>query len=185
MGLKGLAHLYDGLRYSLPPRETFGYRDKRINHFREWLSQMQAKESTAPSQEVVDLLLLELKKDRIVNVDEITPHRIKGYLKKLRLNKQYEHTPALINRLCGLPPPTISPELENKLINMFQEIQTPFESHCPLTRKNFLSYSYTLHKMCQLLGEYQLIPCFQLLKSREKLYLQDTIWKGICNDLLK
>ena len=69
---------------------------------------MQAKETTTPSQEVVDLLLMELKKDRITDIKDITHKRIKGYLKKLRLNKQYEHTPALISKLCGLPPPTIS-----------------------------------------------------------------------------
>jgi hypothetical protein len=144
---------------------------------------MQAKETTTPSQEVVDLLLMELKKDRITDIKDITHKRIKGYLKKLRLNKQYEHTPALISKLCGLPPPTISRSLENKLIHMFEEIQTPFEICCPKERKNFLSYSYTLHKMCQLLGENDLLPYFPLLKSREKLYLQDTIWRGICKKL--
>lgn len=156
---------------------------KRINHFKEWLSQLQAKESTAPSQEVVDLLLIELKKDRVTNISDITHKRIKGYLKKLRLNKQYEHTPALINRLCGVKPPVISKKLETKLVSMFEEIQKPFEKYCPKSRKNFLSYSYTLHKMCQLLGEDELLPCFPLLKSREKLYLQDSIWKGICEDM--
>lgn len=156
---------------------------KRINHFKEWLSQLQAKESTAPSQEVVDMLLVELKKDRVMNIGDITHKRIKGYLKKLRLNKQYEHTPALINRLCGVRPPIISKKLEFKLVSMFEEIQKPFEKYCPKSRKNFLSYSYTLHKMCQLLGEDELLPCFPLLKSREKLYLQDSIWKGICEDM--
>ncbi len=156
---------------------------KRINHFKEWLSQLQAKESTAPSKEVVDMLLVELKKDRVTDIADITHKRIKGYLKKLRLNKQYEHTPALINRLCGIKPPVISKKLEAKLVSMFEEIQKPFEKYCPKNRKNFLSYSYTLHKMCQLLGEDELLPCFSLLKSREKLYLQDSIWKGICEDM--
>ena len=153
--------------------------NKRINHFKEWISQLQAKESTVPSQEVIDALLLELRKDRITDINKVTPIRIKGYLKKLRMNKQYEHIPALINRLCGLPPPVISRELENKLISMFEEIQKPFEKYRPKNRKNFLSYSYTLHKMCQLLGEDHLLNRFTLLKSREKLYLHDTVWKGI------
>lgn len=156
---------------------------KRINHFREWLNQLQAKESTATSQEVIDLLLIELKKDRITDVNEITQKRIKGYLKKLKLNKQYEHIPSLINRLCGATPPVISKKLEAKLVSMFEKIQKPFEKYCPSDRKNFLSYSYTLHKMCQLLGETELLPYFPLLKSREKLYLQDCIWKNICNDM--
>lgn len=142
---------------------------------------MQADETSAPSDEIIHLLLIELKKDRIEKTEQITPKRIKGYLKKLRLNKQYEHIPAIIDKLCGVSPPIISRTLENKLISMFEEIQTPFEKHCPKNRKNFLSYSYTLHKMCELLGERQLLPYFPLLKSREKLYFQDKLWERICD----
>lgn len=153
---------------------------KRINHFKEWLMQLQAKETAKPSDEVIDILLLELKKERITDIEKITPVRIKGYLKKLRLHKQYEHVSSIINQLCGIPPPVISKKLENKLITMFMESQSPFEKHCPKNRNNFLSYSYTLHKMCQLLGEDQLLVCFPLLKSREKLHFQDKLWSKIC-----
>jgi len=153
---------------------------KRVNHFREWLVQMQARESTAPSEDVINKLLMELKKERITDIEDITPKRIKGYLKKLRLNKQYEHVSSIIGHLCGIPPPVINRKLENKLITMFEEIQAPFEKVCPPDRNNFLSYSYTLHKMCELLGEDHLLPCFPYLKSREKLYIQDKIWKDIC-----
>ena len=37
-------------------------------------------------------------------------------------------------------------EVQEKLRMMFKEIQGPFMKHCPKTRKNFLSYSYVLHK---------------------------------------
>ena len=48
---------------------------------------------------------------------------------------------------------------------------------------NFLSYSYCLYKFCELLGEDSFMNQFPLLKSREKLYQQDCIWKKICNEL--
>ena len=66
---------------------------------------------------------------------------------------------------------------------MFKEIQIPFQNHCPSDRKNFLSYSYILHKFVQLLELDEFIPCFVLLKSREKLHQQDMIWKKICGEL--
>jgi len=66
---------------------------------------------------------------------------------------------------------------------MFKMIQSPFEKHCPPTRKNFLSYSYTLYKLCELIGRKDLLPLFSLLKSREKLFSQDKIWKNICIEL--
>ena len=77
----------------------------------------------------------------------------------------------------------MSHALEAKLRLMFSEIQQPFEKHCPTERKNFLSYSYVLYKFCELLGEDDFLPCFPLLKSKEKLKQQDKIWKNITIEL--
>jgi len=156
---------------------------KRINHFKEWISTLIAREGSGPPQEIIDELLRELKKDKVESRDEVTEERIKGYLKKLKHAKLYEHIPAIIFKLCGVPPPQISPQLEAKLIEMFQQIQNPFEKHAPLHRKNFLSYSYTIHKMLELLQQDHLLDKLPLLKSREKLYQQDCIWKGVCSEL--
>ena len=67
--------------------------------------------------------------------------------------------------------------------SLFKEIQIPFMKHCPPERKNFLSYSYVLHKFCELLEYDNLLCYFSLLKSREKLQEQDKIWKKICEKL--
>jgi hypothetical protein len=173
----------DKPNYRDPPPEVNYFCYKRINHFNEWLSQFQAKESTQIPDEVLDLILVEIKKERIHNMADLTSKKIREYLKRLKLNKYYEHVAHIINRLNGLPPPVISQETEEKLRTMFKEIQGPFLKYCPKERKNFLSYSYVLHKFCQLLGLDELLPCFNLLKSREKLHQQDIIWKKICKDL--
>jgi polyhydroxyalkanoate synthesis regulator phasin len=156
---------------------------KRINHFKEWISSLIAREGSGPPQEVIDELLRELKKDKVETREEVTEERIKGYLKKLKHAKLYEHIPAIIFKICGVAPPQISPRLEAKLIEMFQQIQNPFEKHAPKGRKNFLSYSYTIHKMLELLKQDHLVDKLPLLKSREKLYQQDAIWKNICKEL--
>ena len=104
----------------------------------------------------------------------------KEILKKLKFNKYYEHIYYIIYRLNGISPPNFSPELEEKLRNMFKEIQGPFLKHCPDKRKNFLSYSYVLFKFCQLLEKDEYLKHFSLLKSREKLHVQDQIWRKIC-----
>ena len=62
---------------------------------------------------------------------------------------------------------------------MFLEIQIPWEKMKTNDRKNFFSYPYTIHKFCQLLGLNEYLHYFPLLKSREKLYKQDIIWKRI------
>lgn len=160
---------------------TFSY--KRINHFNEWLAQFQAKESTEIPMELLDMLTKEFKKERISDMAQINTKKVKEYLKKLNFNKFYEHTTHITNMLNGIQPPTMDPILEERLRNMFRQIQVPFEKHKPKERSNFLSYSYCLYKFCELLGEDTFKKQFSLLKSREKLYQQDCIWKKICSEL--
>ena len=169
--------------YKDPPREVSYYAYKRINHFNEWLAQFQAKESTDIPQEVFNAILVELKKERILDTKNIKQTKIREILKKLKLNKYYEHVPHIINRLNGQNAPIMSREVEEKLRYMFKEIQPSFQAHCPEGRNNFLSYSYVLYKFCELLELDEYLPCFPLLKNRDKLYVQDKIWEMICRDL--
>jgi len=159
------------------------YSYKRENHFNEWLSQFQAQETTNIPIEVIEELRNELKKIKIKTVEEITHARVRGLLKKLKLNKYYEHVPYITNILSGLSPPKMPQELEEKLRIMFKDIQKPFDDNCPTERKNFLSYSYVLYKFCELLSEDKYLKYFPLLKSKEKLYQQDVIWKKMCKTL--
>lgn len=156
---------------------------KRINHFNEWMAQFQAKESTDIPQEILDNLRTEFRKSRIINTKDITQKKVKEFLKKLKYNKFYEHVPHITNLLNGINPPSMSPQLEETLRNMFRDIQEPFEKHKPKGRSNFLSYGYCLYKFCELLGHDEFLDSFPLLKSREKLYQQDCIFKNICNEL--
>lgn len=156
---------------------------KRLNHFTEWLNSLQAKENTDIPDTVLDAVRAEFKKERACKRGDITPDKVRAYLKKLKLNKFYEHKFHICHALNGMPAPRLPQYLEERLKHMFGQIQEPFERHCPSTRKNFLSYSYVLYKFCELLGEDRLSKYFSLLKSSEKLYQQDSIWKNICKDL--
>tara|TARA_B100001996_G_scaffold357911_1_gene322130 strand:- start:337 stop:1281 length:945 start_codon:yes stop_codon:yes gene_type:complete len=163
--------------------KIINYSYKRENHFNEWLSQFQAQETTNIPTEVIEQLQNELKKIKIKSLDEVTHARVRGLLKKLKLNKYYEHVPYITNILSGISPPKMPQELEERLRIMFKDIQKPFDDNCPSERKNFLSYSYVLYKFCELLSEDKYLKYFPLLKSKEKLYQQDLIWNKICNDL--
>lgn len=163
--------------------KIINYSYKRDNHFNEWLSQFQAQEMTTIPPEVIQQLRNEFKKIKIKSLSEITHARVRSLLKKLKLNKFYEHVPYISNILSGIDPPKMSMELEERLRIMFKDIQKPFNAHCPAERKNFLSYSYVLYKMCELLGEDEYLQYFPLLKSKEKLYQQDVIWRLITQQL--
>jgi ribosomal protein S27AE len=163
--------------------KVINYSYKRDNHFNEWLSQFQGQEVTTIPTEVMEQLRNEFKKMKIKSLCEITYSRVRGLLKKLKLNKYYEHVPYITNSLNGVKHPKMPQELEERLRLMFKDIQKPFDDNCPSERKNFLSYSYVLYKFCELLSEDSYLKYFPLLKSKEKLHQQDIIWKKMCHDL--
>jgi hypothetical protein len=167
--------------YKEPPKEICFYAYKRINHFREILAQFQAKESTQIPNDIFDNIQSQIKKERI-DVSEITNEKTKEILKKFGYNKYYEHITFIKDKL-GIPPPVMSPELEEKLCSLFIELQRPYAKCCPDDRVNFLNYYYTIYKLCELLEEDTFLPFFPMLKDREKRMEQDTIWKKICEEL--
>lgn len=169
--------------YKDPPREMSYYAYKKINHLNEWLAQFQAKETTEISTAVLDQIRAELRKERITDMSKLKPSKLKEVIKKLKLNRCYDHVAHILNRLNGISAPVLSREIEEKLRFMFKEIQFSFVKHCPKKRSNFLSYSFVLYKFCELLELDDYLQCFPLLKSREKLYMQDKIWQKICEDM--
>jgi hypothetical protein len=167
--------------YKEPPKEVCFYAYKKINHFKEILAQFQGKETTQIPEEVTENLKQQIKKERI-DMNKMTYYKTKEVLKKLGYNKYYEHINFIKDKL-GLKPPIISQELEEILCNFFMEIQYPYAKHCPDYRVNFLHYYYVLYKLFELLGENHYLSEIPMLKDREKLIEQDTIWKKICEEL--
>ncbi len=169
--------------YKDPPRESSYYAYKRINHFNELLAQFQAKGSTEIPQDVFDQIVAELKKQRITDFTNLKYRQMREVLRKLKLNRQYDHIPYIISRLNGSIAPVMDRETEERLRHMFKEIQPSFQKHCPKNRRNFLSYSYVLYKFCELLELDEFLASFPLLKNRDKLYQQSKVWEHICREM--
>jgi hypothetical protein len=168
---------------SVVPHFTY----KKVNHFREWLAQCQAREMS-DLDATIAAVRAELKKQRVSDAEQLklTPAKVRQYLRALRLGN-YDHVHLIHSALTGRRPPQFDHETEMRLVEMFKATLAPFEAVkqrvCP-ARSNFLSYSYVLRKLTSLIG----ITCvdehyFPLLKSREKLYVADQIWRAICTEL--
>lgn len=169
--------------YKEPPKEVCFYAYRRINHFREVLAQFQAKETTHIPDEVLSAIQRQARKERIPLTQEWFDNtRAKEMLKKLGLNRYYEHIPYIKDKL-GIRPPIMSPELEEVLCNLFMALQAPYAKYCPDERCNFLNYYYTGYKLCELVDQRQFLPYFQMLKDDDKLNEQDEIWQKMCKEL--
>jgi hypothetical protein len=153
-----------------------------LNHFKEILSQFQAKETTQIPAEVIDAIKMRLKKERIVDTSVINYKTMRDILRKLGLNKYFEHI-QFINSLFGIQPPIMDDKLTETLCFLFIEIQQPWSLYCPPDRVNFFNYTYTLYQLCVLLDQPQYLPFIPLLKDNLKQKQQDDIWKMVCRDL--
>jgi hypothetical protein len=173
----------DNLTQSEKSKEVSSYAYKRINHFKEIVSQFQGKETTQIEEHIFDLIKAQIKRERYeITSEHLTYDTMKNMLKKLKLNKYYEHIPYIKHRL-GIEPPLMSQELEEKLYKRFSEIQTPYSKHCPDNRTNFLNYYFTLYKLCELEGEFSFLKEIPMLKDKDKRVEQSNIWYNICKDL--
>jgi hypothetical protein len=165
-----------------PPNEVSYTAYIRLNHFKEILSQFQAKETTQIPDEVIQNIRNRIKKERITDMTTLNYDKMREILRKLGYNRFFEHI-QYINSIFGIKPPIMSEELHETLCVLFIEIQKPWALHCPPNRTNFFNYTYTLHQLCVLIGQVQYLPYIQMMKDREKQLEQDLIWKKVCKDL--
>ena len=165
-----------------PPNEVSYTAYIRLNHFKEILSQFQAKETTQIPEEVIEAIRARIIKERITDMSLINYDKMRDILRKLGLNKYFEHI-QYINSIFGIKPPIMNEELHETLCVLFIEIQKPWAIHCPANRTNFFNYTYTLYQLCVLLDQTQYLPYIPMMKDREKQLEQDMIWKKVCKDL--
>lgn len=159
------------------------FKYKKINHFNEWMNQLQGKESTYIPEYVYTRLKEQIAKDGVTDYKTLTNPQARVYLKKLKLSKYFEHIPYILNHIGGPAPPVLSTQTEERLRNMFRDILEPFNKYCPEDRSNFLNYSYVFHKFFELLEMDYMLDYCPLLKSRQKLEQMDQIFEKICADL--
>ena len=165
-----------------PPNEVSYTAYVKLNHFKEILSQFQAKETTQIPDEVIEQIKARIRKERITDIKTITYEKMREILKTIDLNRYFEHI-QYINSILGINPPLMSEELHETLCVLFIEIQRPWAIHCPPDRNNFFNYTYTLYQLCVLLDQTQYLPYIPMMKDRDKQYEQDMIWKKVCDDL--
>jgi FMN phosphatase YigB (HAD superfamily) len=181
---KFIVHIIDGSKPTNkePPNEVSYTAYIRLNHFKEILSQFQAKETTQIPEDVIEAIRNRITKERIKDMKLINYDKMREILRKLGLNKYFEHI-QYINSLFGIKPPIMNEELHETLCVLFIEIQKPWAVHCPANRTNFFNYTYTLYQLCVLLDQVQYLPYIPMMKDREKQLEQDMIWKKVCQDL--
>jgi len=155
---------------------------KRLDHFKEVLSQFQGKEGKEIPREVVDKIRENINKEKTT----ITLNDVKLGLRKLKLNKYVENILYIHHVLTGTPLPYIKREIEDKMVRLFKQLDRVFglvRSKVPFARTSFLNYYYVLFKLLDAMSQGELLYRVPLLKTSVRLKQHDALWRHICEEL--
>ena len=153
---------------------------KRLDHFKEVLSQFQGKEGKDIPRTVIERLRENIKND------SPTLHEVKQSLRKLKLNKYVENVLYIHHVLSGTPLPYIKREIEDKMLRLFKQMERVFglvRSRVPFARTSFLNYYYVLFKLLDYLQQPELLHRVPLLKTHVRVKQHDALWRHICEEL--
>ncbi|KXS17691.1 hypothetical protein M427DRAFT_144130 [Gonapodya prolifera JEL478] len=109
------------------PQMQFGY--ERLCYFRELLLKLQALEFVSIQQDVLDRILLQLKAERVTNLDILTKNHWKGIMQRAGLPKFYMHHKSIKYAIDGIAPPCIDSDLQLRLETMFMAYKNVFEKY--------------------------------------------------------
>ena len=155
---------------------------KRLDHFKEVLSQFQGNEGKEIPREVVDKIRENINKDKTT----MTLNEVKLALRKLKLNKYVENILYIHHVLTGTPLPYIKREIEDKMVRLFRQLDRVFglvRSKVPFSRTSFLNYYYVLFKLLDAMSQSDLLYRVPLLKTSVRLKQHDALWRYICEEL--
>ena len=153
---------------------------KRLDHFKEVLSQFQGKEGKDIPRTVIERLRESIKND------SPTIQEVKQNLRKLKLNKYVENVLYIHHVLSGTPLPYIKREIEDKMLRLFKQMERVFglvRSRVPFARTSFLNYYYVLFKLLDYLLQPELLHRVPLLKTHVRVKQHDALWRHICEEL--
>ena len=148
------------------------------------MTRLEGMERTEIPEEVIYRVLVQCQKrgiDPVKNPEQITYRRMRQFLSDSNFSMRFENTIKIMSIITERTPVRLTSQQRSELTRLFKQIQEPFMRHRG-RRKNFLSYSYTMYKLCELLGYNELLPYLPLLKAPGNLLKADKLWKKICED---
>src|SRR3989338_7819939 len=155
---------------------------ERIEHFvKVYLQKFQAKERFEVPGDVLMQVMVELRSEEHTP-KEVTVTDVRECVRELKLSDYYYYTSQIYAKILNKPPPCLSDMQYQKILTCIKAIQVPFEL-APKDRHNFLSYSYCMHKICELLGYNDFLEFFPILRGEKNKQKHDAIWQFICTYL--
>lgn len=166
---------------NLSPKKPNPY--ERITYLEDYLKKLENNDKIIP-QYVMDKIINQIKIENIDITKSGAEVKMKKILKTIDHPEYYSDRVLIINKLNGRSL-KIPENIKQVLYSMFKKIQEPYNKFKPNNRSSFFSYPYILYQFFNILGLPEYTKFFTLLKSEEKLRIQDEIFKKVIDELKK
>lgn len=157
---------------------------QRTTHFKERIDRLEGSEQKNIPAAIIEKILQALKTrkiDPIQNPTLISYPLVRSILKEIRHSSFYANITSIINSITGRQCVERFTDDERAILaGLFEQCQEPFEKF-KSNRSNFLSYSYTLSKLCIMIGIDRFIPFLSEFENPANLRSSEKTWKQICD----
>ena len=104
---------------------------------KEKINLSQGKERTQIPQEVFEKIISKIKRDKTINITQITSDQIYNYLHELKMPEYYDHKEYITNKISGKISESIPRHVEEKLEKCLKTHKSRTRRVCQITERTF------------------------------------------------
>lgn len=156
------------------------YTYKAVTHLDDTMRTAEGSEPYVVPPHDLERIMIVLRARRI-KPEDLTIAIVRNVIDGLK-GMKVEHAVQCYSRLSGYAPRRMTQYMKEQMRLMFNAHVVPFRKHCR-DRINHLNFSYTLYKYCELLGYWEMLESFPLLRGEQNLAKHDAILSQVCKDL--
>lgn len=155
-----------------------------MRHCKSWIESIQAKDKSQISDEIIQKIKEKIKKNRIINVNNITIDQYRKYLKELKLTSYNNNITLIRKQITGISPPQLTHDETTMLYNYFDKSIKTYNIIKSKEKRNSLFFPYFIFKCLELIvkdphKKKELLNCIHL-QEKNTLIDNDKYWYQIC-----
>jgi hypothetical protein len=156
-------------------------------HCKFWIERIQARESKAIPESVINSIKNSIRHNNIKNIEEITCEEIRKYLRQTKNTSYNEHIPLIRKIITGVTPPQLTDREVQLIVLIFSKAVKIYEEIKPPDKTNVMYHPYPIYKIIEHIlkapnmkrRRNAILSCIHL-QSRETLIENDIIWEKVC-----
>ena len=155
-----------------------------IRHCKAWLENIQAKDNIDISSTIIENIQNKIKRDKIINLKNITYNEYRSYLKDLGYTKYNNYIPLIRKHISNTIPIQLTNDEELLIIKYFEICIRNYNDIKTKDKKNIIQYGFLIYKLIEILiTDYEkkksLLSSIHL-QEPSTLFENDKYWKQIC-----